>query len=549
MQSNISFSFPIRLTFCFFVSFFALSHGASDPTLQVQPQPEPTSGEFGGEIHDYRSIFALAPSSVPLESSYVVLAGERTSRKDPLNGFHQYTGGWNIRDRHYWASAGYTAAPFFAAAGVWFVAFGLALAVLCICYICRKRQPYGYSKAAYAISLMLLVAFSLAAMAGCIILYASEDRFHSTTMTALDYVVAQAEATVGKLREVSGFLAEARQIEVDQVLLPSSLQVQLDQLGTRLNSSSSTLSYQTVNNSDDIEGVLNSMRVALIAVAAVMLSLAFLGFLFSIFGMQALVYILVVIGWIIVTGTFILCGSFLLLHNVAADTCVAMDEWVQAPAAHTALDDIMPCTDSAAAQETLVQSKAVTYRLVEVINEVITNISNINFSPDIKPVYFNQSGPLLPILCNRFHSDLTDRACSPGEVDLNNAAQVWQNYTCQVSLSQPNICTTTGRMTPTINNQMVAAVTVGVALHNYAPFLVELEDCTFVRQTFTEIHAKYCPDLLLASKGVYIGLSIVAVAVMLSVLLWVVYGRERRHRVYSKKLRRRSSQKNGGKDS
>ena len=43
------------------------------------------------------------PLSAPIESSSVVLAAQRTRRKDPLNGFKRYTGGWNISERHYWA--------------------------------------------------------------------------------------------------------------------------------------------------------------------------------------------------------------------------------------------------------------------------------------------------------------------------------------------------------------------------------------------------------------------------------------------------------------
>lgn len=110
---------------------------------------------------------------------------------------------------------------------------------------------------------------------------------------------------------------------------------------------------------------------------------------------------------------------------MTADTCVAMEQWVQNPTAHTALDDILPCVDNATAQETLVKSKEVTSQLVEVINQVITNVSNINFSPNFKAVYYNQSGPLLPTLCSPFNFDTTDRLCSPGQVDLNNATQVF----------------------------------------------------------------------------------------------------------------------------
>ena len=110
--------------------------------------------------------------------------------------------------------------------------------------------------------------------------------------------------------------------------------------------------------------------------------------------------------------------------------------------------------------------------------------------------------------------------------------QVWKNYVCQVSPS--GICATTGRLTPTIYGQMAAAVNVSFGLYHYGPFLVDLEDCDFVRQTFGDIYSIYCPGLQRYSKWVYIGLVMVGLAVLLSLTFWVIYGRERRHRVYTK---------------
>ncbi|CAN1287841.1 Flotillin-like protein 3 [Linum perenne] len=398
------------------------------------------------------------PSEPPVEeasSPIVALAAERTYRKDPLDSFKRYNGGWNISERHYWASVGFTAAPLFLVGLIWFLGFGICLLLGCLCHFCCKKKIHGYSRIAYAISLICLVLFSIAAIIGCIVLYNGQGKFHRSTTQTLE-------------------------------------------------------------------------RLALIVVAAIMLVLTFLGLLFSIFGMQSIVYILVVLGWILVAGTFILCGIFLLLHNVAGDACVAMDQWVQNPAAHTALDEILPCVDTATAQETLSKSKEVTSQLAEVVNQVITNMSNINFSPNFKPLYINQSGPLVPILCNPFHADLTDRPCSPGEVDLNNATQAWSSYVCQVSPS--GTCITTGRLTPTIYSQMVAAINVSFGLINYAPFLVSLEDCSFARQTFSDINRQHCPGLRRYSREVYIGLVIVSTAVMLSLIFWIIYGRERRHR-------------------
>ncbi|CAI0415233.1 unnamed protein product, partial [Linum tenue] len=448
---------PFALFITFFTTLFLSSAFPATFSHASLPPAGAPSVEFPWRT--VRSALEIPSSNDPVETSTLALAAERTYRKDPLDGFKRYDRGWNISDRHYWASVGFTGAPLFVVALIWFLGFGLCLLLGCLFHYCCKRQLHGYSRIAYALSLISLVLFSIAAVIGCVVLYNAQGKFHKSTTKTLE-------------------------------------------------------------------------RLALIVVAAIMLVLTFLGLLFSIFGMQLLVHILVVLGWILVAGTFILCGIFLLLHNVAGDACVAMDQWVQNPAAHTALDEILPCVDTTTALETLAKSKEVTSQLAEVVNQVITNMSNINFSPNFKPLYINQSGPLVPILCNPFHADLTDRACSPGEVDLNNATQVWSGYVCQVSAA--GICETTGRLTPTIYSQMEAAVNVSYGLINYAPFLVQLEDCSFARQTFSEIHREHCPGLRKYSREIYVGLVIVSTAVMLSLIFWVIYGRERRHRTGGK---------------
>ncbi|KAK9102091.1 hypothetical protein Sjap_019345 [Stephania japonica] len=470
-----------------------------------------------------------------VDNSTLLLAEDRTRRKDPLDGYKKYGGGWNISNEHYWASVGYTAAPLFVVAAAWFVIFGLTLFLSCCYYCCCSQRRYGYSRAAYALSLILLTFFTISAIVGCVVLYTGQGKFHGSTTDTLKYVVSQANLTAENLHNVSDSLAAAKKTGVDNVFLPSELQTKIDQIETKINDSSVTLASRTDKNSHQIQNVLDDARLALIIIAAVMLGLAFLGFIFSILGMQFLVYILVVIGWILVTGTFILCGVFLLLHNVVGDTCVAMDEWVLNPTAHTALDDILPCVDGATANETLLRTKEVTYQLTDVVNQVLTNVSNVNFSPNFRPLYYNQSGPLVPVLCNPFHSDLSDRACSPGEADLSNATQVWRNYVCQVS-SPSGICTTVGRLTPDMFSQMSAAVSLSYGLYRYGPFLVQLQDCTFVRDTFREISHNYCPGLRRYSKYTYAGLVMVSAAVGLSLIFWVIYARERRHRVYTKRF-------------
>lgn len=214
--------------------------------------------------------------------------------------------------------------------------------------------------------------------------------------------------------------------------------------------------------------------------------------------------------------------------SATADTCVAMSEWVERPSSNTALDEILPCTDNATAQETLMRSKEVTGQLVELINTVVTNISNINFSPVFVQMYYNQSGPLLPMLCNPFNHDLTDRPCSPGELDLNNATQAWSSFVCQVN--QNGTCITTGRLTPALYGQMASCANISTGLINNAPFLVQLQDCSYAKQTFRDITNNNCPGLRRYGYRVYVGLAILSTAVMLSLVFWIICSRERRQR-------------------
>ncbi|KAI3951634.1 hypothetical protein MKW92_048628 [Papaver armeniacum] len=448
-------------------------------------------------------------NEVLVDNSTLILAERRTFRKDPLDNMKKYRGGWNISEKHYWASVGFTAVPLFAIAAIWFVLFGITLCFICTCYCCCPREPYGYSRLAYALSLIFLIFFTIMAIIGCVVLYTGQGKFYGSTTHTFEYILEKGDVVVNNLRNISAYLDSAQNITIDRVFLPSDMQTKIDDIQTKLNSSANSLATRTDNNKDKIQDALDTVRIVLIIVSAVMLFLAFLGFLFSILGMKFIVSILVIVGWILVAGTFLLCGVFLLLHNVTADTCIAMNEWVQHPTAHTALDDILPCVDNATAAETLLRTKEAT----SLIGRRRTNFV---------PLYFNQSGPKVPVLCDPFNADFTARACSPGEVDFNNATKVNLNLIYLfISSTNTDICTTVGRITPKFYTQMSAAVNVSYGLYTYGPFLVDLEDCTFVRDTFSTIGTDY---------------------LMLSLIFWVIYARERRHRVYTKQFLVQSGQ-------
>ncbi|KAI3792092.1 hypothetical protein L2E82_05962 [Cichorium intybus] len=535
MLKKPSYPFSFLL---FLALFFLLSNGESKSPIS---RSTPTSGNYKGGKYELVNSWGnrrLLGDEQKKGNAALVLAQERTTRKDPLDKFKKYRGGWNIKERHYWASVAFTAAPFFVVAAAWFVIFGLFLSLICFCYCCCRKESYGYSKIAYTLSLVLLILFTMMAIVGCIVLYTGQGKFHQTTTKTLRYIVSQAEITAKRLRNVSDDLASAKNIAVAQVFLPVDVQADIDEIQTKLNASAIELSERTKENKEDIRDILETVSIALIVISAVMLLWTFLGFMFSLLGLQCMVYTLVLFGWVFVTITFILCGVFLCLHNVTADSCEAMNQWVENPTAHTNLDDILPCVDNVTAQETEKRTKEVTAQLTTVINQVIRNVTNGNFPASYAPLYYNQSGPTMPPLCNPFNSNFTTRTCESGEVPLSDASQVYSKFVCQVSPSGQ--CTTQGRLTPESFRQMSAGIELGYSLYLYGPFLVDLQDCTFVRQTFTDISRDHCPGLCRYLNWIYVGLLMVSMAVMLSLVFWVIFGRERRHRVYTKTVISRS---------
>ncbi|XP_028759508.1 uncharacterized protein LOC114718376 [Neltuma alba] len=463
---------------------------------------------------------ALAPGpETDSHQGTLVLAANRTRRPDILRHFRQYRGGWDITNQHYWASVGFTGAAGFILAVLWFISFGLALIIHLCCGWGININDEG-SNHSQRICLILLILFTCAAATGCILLSVGQDKFHGEALHTLHYVVNQSDFTVQTLRNVTGYLSLAKTINVTQILLPSDVMDDIDSINADLNTAADTLSEKTNENSVRIRRVFSAVRSALIVVAAVMLLLALIGLCLSILGHQHAILIFVISGWLLVAITFILCGVFMILNNAISDTCMAMGEWVGNPHAESALSNILPCVDQRTTNRTLFRSKQVVTDIVNVVNQFIYTSANANPRPG-NSNYYNQSGPKMPPLCYPFDSQLRERECTTQEVSSTNASLVWKKFECEVSAL--GHCMTTGRVTPEVYSQLVAAVNESYALEHYAPPLLSLQNCDFVRNTFQEITSSFCPPLNHYLEIINAGLGLISVGVLLCLVLWTLY--------------------------
>ncbi|GLT91919.1 hypothetical protein SLE2022_097800 [Rubroshorea leprosula] len=534
MKKIVSFGSSIFLFFVVFCSLRSVSalhqNGPTRDHMKfILGEENIGLGPWKNEISEAAE--APGPSNDGYAST-LVLAANRTKRPDVLSGFRRYLGGWDINNRHYWASVGFTGAAGFILAVLWFVSFGF---VLTMHYCCGWRINIKKKGAHYSqrICLIMLILFTCIAAIGCILLSVGQGKFHGSVLHTLEYVVNQSDYTVQTLKNVTGYLSLAKTINVAQVFIPSDVMNNIDKLNIDLNTAADTLMEKTNENALEIKKVFNVVRLALITVAAVMLVLSLVGLLLSILGHQHAIHIFVVSGWMLVAVTFILCGVFVIFNNAISDTCMAMEEWVENPQAETALGNILPCVDQRTTNHTLIQSKQVIKDIVNLVNTYIYNIANSDHSRDDTVRFYNQSGPTMPPLCYPFDSQLQDRECTSQEVSMANASLVWMDYVCKVSES--GLCITTGRVTPDRYSQLVAAVNESYALDHYAPPLLSFQDCNFVRETFENITSDYCPPLEHYLKVVIAGLGLISGGVLLCLVLWILYAnRPQREEVFVK---------------
>lgn len=462
----------------------------------------------------------------------LILAENRTKRPDILCRFKTYDGGWNISNKHYWASVGFTGASGFTLAVVWLVSFGVAL-IVHHCFTWTITRKWKGSKHSQKICPVLLILFTCASTVGCILLSVGQDKFHTEVLHTLNYVVNQSDYTAQMLRNVTDYLSLAKSVDVPQFTLPQSAMQDINELSARLSSGAETLTQKTNENSVKVRKVFNTIRLVLITVAVVMLVLAFVGLVLSLLRRQHAIHIFIFSGWILVAITLILCGTFVIFNSAISDSCVAMQEWADNPQAETALSNILPCVDERATNQTLFQSRSVVRSLVDYINTFIYTEANTDRPPSDQ-FYYNQSGPLMPPLCYPFDDKMQDRECSPQEVSMTNASVVWGKYICTTSSDQKN-CTTRGRLTPYLYSQLVLAVNASYAVLHYTPAMLDLQNCNFVRDTFVTITSRFCPSLEHYLLVVEIGLGLISAGIALCLILWLAYAnRPQREEVFVK---------------
>ncbi|KAK9014062.1 hypothetical protein V6N11_005234 [Hibiscus sabdariffa] len=447
----------------------------------------------------------------------MILAEKQTRRPDPQDKFRTYTGGWDITNKHYFASVGFSGMPFVVMAVIWFVLAGMFLLCACICCCCCKRKkPYGYSRAVYVSSLVCLILFTIGTIVGSSVMFRGEERFLGSVKMFSDYLVNTGIGIYDSLVNIQNLLKSAKDIVLNKKYVSDELKQEVDKASDMIDSIGQLPRLKAEDATKDINKFLKHVNTALVLLASLMLILAFLGF-------SEILHSAMVDWWSRGGLLSHSPSSFAAYFCIVSDTCVAMDEWVQNPNANSALNDLIPCSDKQAGENIKQAGQTVTTTINDMLNQIIA-ISNQNTG-------YNQSGPSVPLVCDPYKNGNSRQTCGD-QVPLKYAEEEWEKYVCLVS--ETGKCSTAGRLTPDMYEEMSKAVNVSEGLYESSHFLAALVDCTIVEDAVRNITRNHCPKLKKYSAWVYGGLVTATITVMFSLFFWVLHAREMQHRKYTK---------------
>lgn len=487
----------------------AYKRGSVSPRVQTLPgSPNAVSLEFAHFRHE-RKLLQVQPSTTTRPLAV------RGDRRDPLNGFKKYRQGYDVKNKHYWASAIYTGVYGYAIGVAWLL-LGLLLALAACCKLCccrRERAPKYHSAFYYWLPRILVLLLSLFAI-GCIItLFIRNRQFHTQAFLVRDSIQSSANDATGSVRNVSTTLSSV------SALLSKYNIAGLNSIGstvTSLNQQADSITNKVNSNIHTYNRLINGIEIALIVILAVALFLVLAGLISALMGWRAIFFLIILLGWLLTVLTWILFGLFFAVNNIASDTCLAFSQYLQAPA-NTTLDNLLPCVNLATASSASSVARQGVNNIIVQANGVVTQINQANAQLGRTNTVPNVCDPIGPAPAYTYSN-----SCPQGTVAIGQLPQVLQPYVCP---SDPitSACASAGRVvTPTQNTTANDFSQGGQGLVSIIPAITSLTNCSFVYNTFNAIVTQRCSPAKHALRNLWIPLLLLSIALTLLTTSWLL---------------------------
>ncbi|KAJ9562458.1 hypothetical protein OSB04_007618 [Centaurea solstitialis] len=408
------------------------------------------------------------------------------NRPDPLRHLKFYKGGYDIRNRHYWASAAFTGIHGYAMAGIWMV-FGLGFGS----YLMLKGfnggfHPFLDHPSSYYLCFALIAVFTSIAIS----LNRSKNLM-DTIFGAASIMEQTIEAVIQGLIKIQTLL---------QPYDPSTAK--------RLNQITKQMRKETTSIQDFVEEAKQSSNHAMKAVY-----------------ISNLVFVTVNLV-VLVAGCVVL---FLHWHPgfiiFAGDTCSAFEtfEQSQSPGKDNIMSIMSSCSNSSTADKFMAQIGYTVHKYINESNSEITSLVRKMLQPNEQN---DEESLVIERICDPFGNAptyaYTPANCPPDAIQIHDLPSILTTVTCEKD-TPTQTCITEGRFFPEASyGRTMAYIQSITSLIATYPDLQSLARCTPLKQAISDIAMNQCKPFRNWVRLLWAFILSLSIDMMMLTFLWIV---------------------------
>ncbi|KAK7367628.1 hypothetical protein VNO80_09643 [Phaseolus coccineus] len=437
-------------------------------------------------------------------------------RPDPLQHFKYYNGDFDVRNKHYVASAAFTGVHGYAFACVWLLCgmvFAIFLIVKCLCGGSASLTCLDH----YYLHIFFLLLFftSLAIIASSFVLTTSQKTLRRTEKLKESVVGIGEDA----LRTLGRVIKTTNQMQL--LLLPYNPQIcaSLNSTTQDLRTNSRVIRRSIDRSEQSFDQATHTSYVAHFVVLTVNLVTLVAGIVLMLLYWRPGFIIIIFCFWILASLCWFLTGFDFFLHTFAEDACSAFEDFEKNPQ-NSSLGSMLPCMNESFSGKLIAQIGYTIHRFVVELN---SNMSVIYRLLGVSEENEEVMGVIK--ICDPFpessNLNYVSQSCPQNAIRIGDLSKILAKFTCH-EVGTGEECKKEGRFLPETSYNMAHAYSRSIQdLLDIYPDLQKLSKCTVVKNKVADIVSNQCKPIRVSTKLLWssmLSLSIIMVVLVLTCL-------------------------------
>ncbi|XP_027362638.1 uncharacterized protein LOC113870244 [Abrus precatorius] len=440
---------------------------------------------------------------------------ESFKRPDPLRHFKDYNGDFDVRNKHYVASAAFTGVHGYAFGGVWLLC-GVTLAIFMIVkFLCGGSATLPFLDHYYIHIFFLLLLFtSLAIVASCFVLATSQKTMRRTEKLK-ESVVGIGEDALGTIGRV---LKTTNQMQF--LLLPYNPQIcaSLNSTTQDLRSNSRVIRRFIDRSGQSFDKATHTSYIAHLVVLTVNLVTLVAALVLTLLHWRPGFIIIIFCFWILTSLCWFLTGFDFFLHTFADDACTAFEDFVENPQ-NSSLGSMLPCINESFSGKLIAEIGSTIHNFIVELN---SNMSVIYRLLGVSEVNEESIGVIK--VCDPFSGapnfSYIPKSCPQDAIRIGDLSKILSRFTCHQE-GTAEACRKEGRFVPLASYNMAHAYSRSIQdLLDIYPDLQKLSKCTIVKNKVAEIVLHQCRPIRVSTRLLWS--SMLSLSIIMVVLVFVL---------------------------